>query len=377
MTLIMGLTLGRGIALVGDVLVTGDGASAKASKTPSVEDANKALGKVTAHVGTLCQKVNVLRDDVILSWAGSYDQARAVMREVADMLTEPSAVSILPQLIHSQISDYAKDLSVIGFIRGRNTTQFFWDGQTRHFSSTLFSQAIAAGSGSGQMLSLVNRYESKFVSSLNDNDNDQIKAVIHALGLSAQVFGIEHLTQDNLIGKWGGGFEIALFNKGVATKIGNILYAFWFCEKSGTDLWQLSLLPTFIRTSYHNDLLVTETLSASSAPRFIVIPPLLSSYMPGDDVEISPSVGRYDWLCNCIFIREGNQIVDTFSYVHHHSQGLPINIVKSSSILGDQFPLELKYRQKTEVKVSHGYYDFIAQLASGWLGSDRVLPIRH
>ena len=53
--------------------------------------------------------------------------------------------------------------------------------------------------------------------------------------LGAQVAGLEYLTKENLLMSWGGIVETAVFNGGVATKVGEILYAFWECRKRGDE----------------------------------------------------------------------------------------------------------------------------------------------
>jgi hypothetical protein len=222
------------------------------------------------------------------------------------------------------------ELSVIAFVRGPEKTSFIWNGATWQFDTTIFSKLVGAGSGAQDMASLIQRLERSPLR-VNENVPDVSKMAMYGMMLGSQAAGLEYLTKENLLMSWGGMVETAVFSGGVATKVGEILYAFWECRKRGTEA-VLQLVPTFIKQEYQGDLLVTRTVSEKETPRVVVIPPLLSKHKAGDRVGIRAPRLCYDWLCSCVVVHDEDRPIDIFAQVERNVGTHPISFRESQSI---------------------------------------------
>jgi hypothetical protein len=345
MTAIIGLTIGDAPALLGDALVTSNGPSDAKLRTPTLENVNEYFGSTLyAHVPTLRQKVNILSDKVIVSWSGSYLHAYSLLREISEALARGEDVEVASNIIRG-LSESDKDkLSVIAFVRGPINTTFIWNGATRHFDSTIFSKLVGAGSGAQDMASLIRRLERSPLR-VNEDLPDVSRAAMYGMLLGSQVAGLEYLTKENLLMSWGGIVETAVFKGGVATKVGEILYAFWECRKHGHEA-VLQLSPTFIKQEYQGDLLVTRTVSEKETPRVVVIPPLLSQHKAGDRIGIRAPRLSYDWLCSCVVVHDEDRPIDIFAQVERNRDTHPVSFVESQSILPYKYSLTASVQKR-------------------------------
>jgi hypothetical protein len=74
------------------------------------------------------------------------------------------------------------------------------------------------------------------------------------------MFGYEATSGQNLLERWGGGFELATFVQQRFRKVGGILHAFWKAMKlQGSEL-VLELIPMFLKSDYWNDVLVLRVM---------------------------------------------------------------------------------------------------------------------
>jgi hypothetical protein len=338
MTVIIGLTIGNAPALLGDALVTSSSPSEARLTIPTLENANEYFGSTLyAHVPKLRQKVNILSDKVIVSWSGSYLHAHSLLREISEQLARGEDVECAANIIRAMPETEKTELSVIAFVRGPEKTTFIWNGATWHFDSTIFSKLVGAGSGAQDMASLIRRLERSLLR-VNEDLPDVSKVAMYGMLLGSQAVGLEYLTKENLLMSWGGIVETAIFNGGVARKVGEILYAFWECHKQGNEA-VLQLVPTFIKQEYQGDLLVTRTVSEKEAPRVVVIPPLLSKHKAGDRIGIRAPRLSYDWLCSCVVVHNEDRPIDVFAQVGRNLDTHPISFVESQSIFPYKYSL--------------------------------------
>ena len=90
MTIIMGYTMGIVPIVLGDILVTREGAS-------DTEFNRLAFGRMNeeavARVSLLRQKVNLINNNIILAWAGNMLQARSAFRNIADTIEHRPAAA--------------------------------------------------------------------------------------------------------------------------------------------------------------------------------------------------------------------------------------------------------------------------------------------
>lgn len=328
MTVIAGLLLNNVPALLGDVLVTAPGPSDKELSTPTAGNVNTFFELQYAHVPALRQKVNILSDKVMVAWAGSYLHARALVREMKAELDRGSRPEVITDILKSWPEEDMKELSVITFARGEEKTTVGWYGPILDLKSSIFTRALLSGSGKEDLGALVRHMEKGDVF-IDERLPDPPKMALYALSLGSQAAGWEYVTQENLSNYWGGIVEIGMYNGGVTSKVGEVLYWFWEFDIPSKTLRAHS---TFIKQEYQNDLLVTYTLSNDEAPRIVVVPPLLSGYNDGAKVEIAPPKLSYKWLCSCVVMRDGETTVDIFSTVELLHGAHPIRFESKRSV---------------------------------------------
>jgi hypothetical protein len=360
MTVIVGLLINDVPALLGDVLITAPRPSDKQAPTPTLENANSYFEPHYAHVPRLRQKVNILNDKVIVAWAGSPLHARALLREMKEALDGGAEPEAAIEIVRSWPEEDKKDISIIGLARGPKITRFVWNGEILHVESSVFKKVVIGGSGMNDVGALIRHMEKGNIG-VEDRMPDTPKMPLYALALGSQAAGWEYITQENLSNSWGGIVETGMFNGGVASKVGEILYSFWEFD---VEKNMLVPRPTFIKQEYQGDLMVTYTLSADEGPRVVVVPPLLSNYRDDERIEVAPPTLTYRWICSCIVVREGNETVDIFSTVERCDDKWPVSFTREQSI--DLFRGGL-VSSKSEAKITRKYVDEITQLVGNRL----------
>lgn len=325
--------------------------------TPALLDVNDQFRSASSKVVALRQKVNILSDDVILAWQGSYTQACSVFKEVAEELKTPNRAKYVSDIVREAVTVDNPDLTIIGFARGESKTKIFCAGRVKEYGSKLFSNVIAAGSGADDMATLIRKMEGPSYVYGNQGVTDYANVILRGIALSAQAMGLEHLTFQNLWALWGGGVEIALFDRGKARKAGNLLHTFWDCSKQEDGLWHLRHVPTFIKMEYQGDVLVTRTLSETEVDRICIVAPLLSSHNEGEKFHPGGVSLSYDWLCSSVVARVGERSVDVLSHVQGRGVGLPLSFIHKQSIM---FPDENTFH----VRIAGSYINVIREMVS-------------
>jgi hypothetical protein len=363
MTVIAGLTLGNAAVILGDALITAPGEVAAKFETPTLENVNAHLNKYGIHAPALRQKVNILRKDVIVAWSGTFDPARKFLLEASEALEAGCSVDYVVELLKTWPEEEKKRFTIIALLRGPETTRMVWDGKTLQVSSALFQGATVSGDGAFAMQELIRRFEQSDMRA-DDALPEPLKLVMHSMSLGAQATGLELLTQRNLEKGWGGAIETACFDQGEATKIGEILYAFFEAE---TRTMEARLQSTFLKQEYQGDLLVMHTLSGDTAPRVIAIPPMLSPYREGEPIEVKAPRLTYDWLCSCVLIREGGEPVDIMATVERVDKNRPVDFTWKQSLLPDPskpggvFPT---YSSSISASIKRAFIDDITEQVS-------------
>ena len=318
MTIIMGYTVGIVPIVMGDILVTREGAFDSAFNRLAF---GRMDDKAPAHVTMLRQKVNIINDNVILAWAGDFFQARAAFRHITETLERrPEAADDIRAVIAAIPEAERDDLSLIGFIRNPASTKFFFEGIKRIDVQAL-QNAVVAGSGMGYVGQLIGELEYSYRTGRNVDMPDPIKAVLYAMEIAAKAAGMEHASGENLVDCWGGAIEVASFEQERAKKLSDALYLFWdFHTEAGG---RLELVPKFVKVEYHNDLLVIFLLTGRGPSRkeltFDVgvwgVPPLLSSYHKGEVVQVPRPTFAHDFLCSQVVLRTGTAVRKVTSHV--------------------------------------------------------------
>ncbi|TWB28671.1 hypothetical protein [Nitrospirillum viridazoti] len=327
MTLILGYTFHDSPILIGDVLLSNDGSSDELFNTPTYNNVNIYMNKrkAHAHVTGMKQKVNILSDKLIIAWAGSYVQARAVMRELKEFHKkgEITQLNIMGYMEKIPPED-SWNLSLIGFIRGETHTSYFYRDAIR-LEHKYLSNVLIAGSGFHHMAQILSECEMPTTAEeLQIFDNNYMAmATMNGLWLAAQATGIEVMTGENFLDRWGGAIKIAMFNAGKAAKIGNILYTFWDSIDNGQKIKHLKIRNHFIKTEYQDDMLVTRTLreyESTPTPKFqekiCAIPPILSTRIKGERISVYRPSLNYDYISSTIMHWKDNRIENVFSSVH-------------------------------------------------------------
>jgi hypothetical protein len=353
MTIIMGYTVGIVPIVMGDILVTRAGASDSMFNKLAFGQMNE---EAAAHVSMLRQKVNIINDDMILVWAGNLLQASAAFRHIAEAIERrPAAAEDIGAVIGAIPEGQRNDLSLIGLIqKSSGFTSFFWHNALQ-IPVEVCGNAVIAGTGIDYVARLVAELEHKRRCNPQDDESDELKAVLFAMLIAAEAAGLEHFSGANLVDRWGGAIEVASFERRRAKKLSDTLYAFWdFQTEAGG---RLELIPKFVKVQYHKDLLVIFLLrgqgSSREELRFEVyvwgVPPLISPYQIGSVVHVPHPSFRYDYLCSQIALKTGTTVHRVNSLVLADKDSLAIRFFQDG--------------QKTAVQVDRDYEIAIEEFA--------------
>ncbi len=207
MTIIATYTYKKVPLFLGDILITAG--KQEMVDLPLTRDVNRVLeGKVTFRVNASKQKVNLIDDNLIAAWSGSYSQAHAILSRL-DRLRQNSKLD-KQQLIdfrnsvHPLQCDNVKViLGVLSSVKeyGRINSHLFRCalGRVQQLDHPLFGYVAVAGSGSSTFLKALHTHEVVLVNSKAEPPNDPDDKIIlesfqFAHGLTSSFSGREVVT---------------------------------------------------------------------------------------------------------------------------------------------------------------------------------------
>lgn len=212
--------------MIGDILVTRPGSSDKVIATPLVHEMESLLQEQSVST-SLSQKVVILHPQVCAGWAGSYIQAANFLEQLSKYLTNQIEINRfeLERLIRN-----CGEISDLQFIVYAKT-----DGGFFHMSTCpRFDLGYATNlrvSGSGTPF-FINNVERVFSLKPKGNLGAYQTVATHALAFCADSSVKQLLKSEGVNDRWGGGFEIIMFD-GEKFYKPEILWLFWHIVGDG------------------------------------------------------------------------------------------------------------------------------------------------
>lgn len=322
----------------GDMLLSSERDSGRPVRIPAADDINALLpSKRSRWVSGMTQKLNIIGDRLIVSWAGDLTQARAIIRDFShlgnknklsledifrtlgsiperdrnDMVLLGSLCT--PEIEHNRVRidnfSYGIDKEILG---GRDV---YISGTGKRVFQSTFEQSL------------------KNFGTLNHPKEGVLPFAVFGQVVAAQFIGTEMMTGQNIIEWFGGGFEVATCDNGKFIKIGNVLNTFWERNISNRDEI-VDLMFTFIKYDYHDDALAIQKyeLDVENDGKAIVKTHAYNVYLPmlknmrDYDFSLFPQFDLDYKILNCfIFVKNGEQAVATVVISIHGEKPIMIN----------------------------------------------------
>jgi len=239
---------------------------------PALRNINNQLpDNADRQISGMAQKLNRLSDRLFVSWAGSYIQARAMLRdlkeleEATDNLTRDQIMEMIMQVPEGD----RDDLAIIGTyctpndrIEGDLRADNFTYAATKY--TKVGEEITVAGSGAETFMGVLPSITEGRPppSNIDEGLFEWVEQTNFAL--LGQFVGEEMLIGNNLLDWWGGAFEIATVMDQAIRKVDDILFTFWkiLPDHNGESM-SLRLIPKFLKYDYIEDVLVVQKLECT------------------------------------------------------------------------------------------------------------------
>lgn len=266
MTLIAGFTVNNAPILIGDILISGKEYQQPPVKIPTVGDVSEVFpgGSGFTVVGTR-QKICIISDNLAIGWAGSYVAAKVIIQ---DLIRKSKATSFTCEYIESYFEGIDEDIANLGveliitIIDSNRTRGAIYRYDSMAQNSLQLGQFFLGGSGADDMREAIEGFVKAAPKATSSGlDQNTIPLTMAAL-LTSRLLTHDLASKKSLLQYYGGGYEIAYFEKTEFKKLDDISYLFWtvHCEDSkriGVSSFPLRIL-TF---RYTNDLLSIRAFS--------------------------------------------------------------------------------------------------------------------
>jgi hypothetical protein len=304
---------------------------------PAATDINAFLTSDSKRTITgMVQKLNILSDRLIVAWAGSLVQARAMLRDLAaldkssDVLTD----ELVREVIEGVPEHERNDLVLIGSIsrkdpHGRILVSHF------HYRAEMVSEVgeehVVAGTGRPEFM--------EFLSDMRPTLSERLKCVgsgqfesVERLGFLAfgHFVGQDIVRGNNLRDWWGGAFEVATFREGSFRKLTESTVILFFQLTESERQLLLEMIPILIKYDYVDDSLFiqqlrgefsADTTLASMSYGLYLCTPLLGEVPPLTLVEDILLNFKHTTLC-CFIIDKRREKMKQILRVFHDSDGI-------------------------------------------------------
>lgn len=351
MTLIARVELDHINAYLGDLLLSKDGDASTPVDIPAADNINALLPEhCTRAISGLHQKISLLSDRLTVAWAGSYIQARAMMRDLLQLEAEGKlGLDQIQNHILSVPESERNDLSLLVSVCTPDKS-----GGSGVYVENIEYNAIhlrregerhvVAGSGSDAFLNLLPQITDQLEKFPAESDDAFIQIEAASLAMAAEFIGHEMLIGTNLLDWWGGGFEVAVLRDQKFTKLGNILHTFWRVEKS-EERCSLWLKPTFIKYDYFNEALIIQKLHcAVSAPQKVklishdyrVFTPVFKQRSDYDFTSFPLPSLTYDHLCCYVMIEQPQNEYSSCVSTYYNQQPFKVEMASEGLSLSFQ-----------------------------------------
>jgi hypothetical protein len=269
MTLIAALTISNLPVLIGDALLSGE-ESGQNLAIPTIGNISDVFPEGSGYTITgLRQKINIIDDNLVIGWAGSYIAAKTILSELkrqsnSKKLTRESIHDFFRE-IYRNPSEWGanQEVAFLGYIADSESIEYFEysfnDYRICHTNYSRYGDVKICGSGKPDMEDLVTKISRPSLESgkiKSDFDN----VVIESLTICGWLFSYEMSTSKSLLNFYGGAYEIATLVEGRFQKLNDLTYLAWVIENIDTDP-KVNLVQKGFKLAYIDDLLCIYTLN--------------------------------------------------------------------------------------------------------------------
>jgi hypothetical protein len=319
MTVILGFKVNTLPVLIGDVVISGDEQPDVETVIPTVGTSRAIFPEGSGYTITdLKQKVNIISENLMIAWAGSYSAAKYVISELK-RLNEHQEFS--QDFIHTFFSEEVsqnigqQEVAFIGCIYNSNHFTFFhysYGVEIKKLNHPRYGEMLVCGVGVDDVQAILQAIERQ---STRDDLNQFHNIVIETLPLYGYLIARD---EQSLLNFFGGGYEIATFPNNKFSKVSDYSFFYWFSHEDQNG--KLDLVTQAYKTVYSDDILLIYSIqikqikTANGSDGFgivfpidkIVIYPILPIYsnMTEEQVieQIRERIPILESSLNCDFI---------------------------------------------------------------------------
>lgn len=220
MTVILGFKVDALPVLVGDIVISGWEQPGIATIIPTVGISHAVFPEGSGYTITnLKQKVNIISDNLMIAWAGSYAAAKYVISELK-RLSEHQEIS--QDLIHHFFTEEVsqnigqQEVAFIGCISNSDHFTFFdysYGVEIEKINHSRYGEVMISGVGKDDVQEILQDIERQ---SARDDLSRFHNAVIATLTLCGYLMARDKRSLRNF---FGGGYEIATFSENKFSKV--------------------------------------------------------------------------------------------------------------------------------------------------------------
>lgn len=295
--------------LVADLLLSGPEFPGFTASIPTIEDMAAAFppGSPRVPLG-LSQKLAVVADNLVVGWAGRYTTAREVVAELVRLSKDKAFTNdSLQQHFDNLGPSVWSEIGLVGFVRDpKGVAQF---GRSYHNLSTqLFGNVGLLGSGLRDLQTFLQRTP-MLPGADGSSMNPLQESISFGLSLTGVFLHVELATLESLSSFYGGGYEIAVSEKGKFRKLDDVTYLFWNASVNGNEV-RIGRIPRrAFRYGYRDDLLVIRSAAfRDDQPRVAIrndlftVPPVYRDLQTAELGGVPPPSLNAKWLCNYFLV---------------------------------------------------------------------------
>lgn len=334
MTLIAGLEPNGSPMLLGDILLSGDGAIATAFQAGPNEMMIPSRGVTDTstgiHARSLASKIAIINEDFAIAWAGCFQSAKRLITHIYDQArTGIHSVNEINDYFSTADYDDIQKTKLILLFRSANDIndetgwRMEWRNTDLEFNHTIFGNVRCAGSGARSLQITLKSFASDQIETLSGASEDKgLVAFAKSAMLAGHLLTTDLSSDDPVRNSFGGGFEIAYIGESGIKKMGDITYIFW---QINDDWNQLILIPIVVNVKYEGDLLVIKRFQGVQARDIPIssdqrnygtnvfgIGPIYRDFLPSDFDSVMNNQFNSEHQCHFILIPNKNDPI--FSY---------------------------------------------------------------
>jgi hypothetical protein len=369
---------------IGDLLLSADVKLNHVVDIPAIKDINARLPKGTLRsVHALRQKLNLISDRLIIAWAGSYLQARSLMREMKRAADSGDiTLDNIRQIVESRDPSDRDDLQFVGTVL---TPNHLGDGRVylQHFEYCINCISMddvnvyAGGSGADELLRIIP--QGVAANPLPDCQPESPEhygwALAQAMAVSGGFIGHETTTGENILNWWGGGIEVASFVDGKFQKLTNVLHTVWRAIKTDSEHYEIRFVPKLIKYDYFEDALVAQTFDVAinrangkaviEEHSYRMYTPILKGRRNYDLSRFEPRDLRHTTLCCYVLMEPRDPSLGNLVRVYHDATGdTPFRFTRLDDNLVFSFRGDLLNNMESDISRATGLPAKFCQIGS-------------